>query len=179
MPVPVPPDPVEDLVRRAQDGDRAAFEGIYRLHAGGVYALCLRLAGDPSEATEIAQDAFIRAWQRLRGFRGDASLLSWLRRIAVNEFYQRRRSERRRHARVTPQAEPPDTAGLARPDPIARMDLEAALARLPEGAREVFVLFDIEGYSHEEIAGLVGIAPGTSKAHLHRARRLLRGMLER
>ena len=179
MPMPVPPDPVDDLVRRARDGDRAAFEGIYRLHAGRIYALCLRLAGDPVEATEVVQDAFIRAWQRLRSFRGDASLLSWLHRITVNEFYQRRRSERRRHARVTPLAEPPDAAGAAGADPAARMDLEQALARLPEGAREVFVLFDVEGYSHEEIAGMVGIAPGTSKAHLHRARRLLKGMLDR
>lgn len=178
MPMPVPPDPVDDLVRRAREGDRAAFEGIYRLHAGRVYALCLRLAGEAIQAEELVQDTFIRAWRRLRGFRGEASVGAWLHRIAVNEFYQHRRGERRRHARVLPLDEPPEAAGRGH-DPAARMDLEAALARLPDGAREVFVLFDIEGYSHAEIAGLVGIAPGTSKAHLHRARRLLRGMLQR
>ncbi len=177
--LPEPVQPLDDLVRRAQAGDRVAFEGLYRECAGRSYALCLRLTGNPSDALDLLQDTFIRAWERLDGYRGEAALSSWLHRLTVNAYYQQRRAERRRHARVMPAAEPPEGPGIPASDVPNRLDLEAAIGSLPDGAREVFVLYDIEGYTHEEIGRMVGIAVGTSKAHLHRARRLLRERLTR
>lgn len=174
----------DDLVARAQAGDQTAFRDLYRQHAGRVYALCLRLTGDTREADERTQDVFVRLWDKLRSFRGDSAFSSWLHRLAVNVVLSERRTTGRRERRVTPAddpaivvgaqqgAPPQDSAGLG-------IDLERAIAQLPDGAREVFVLFDIEGYGHGEIAQLVGIAEGTSKAQLFRARRLLREKLER
>jgi RNA polymerase sigma-70 factor (ECF subfamily) len=166
-----------DLVARAAGGDRAAFELIYHEQAGQVYALCLRLAGDAVKARDYTQDVFIRAWRELGSFRGEAALSSWLHRITVNVVLQDRRAEGRRLRRVETREELP---AVARGDHLGlRMDLEAAIARLPRGAREVFVLHDVEGYEHAEVAAALRIAVGTSKAHLHRARRLLREALER
>lgn len=172
--------PIDDLVRRAQAGEEAAFEALYRAHAGRVFALCLRLSGDRTRATELVQDVFVRCWERLRSFRGESAFGSWLYRLAVNLVWMANRGDRRREARVIPVEDPQvlerpgetSTAGLS-------VDLERAIGSLPDGAREVFVLFDIEGYHHEEIARMTGIAVGTSKAQLFRARRLLRGQLER
>jgi len=152
-----------DLIHRAQQGDRAAFEALYRAHVGRVYALCLRLTADAAQAEERTQDAFVRAWERLATFRGESAFSSWLYRLTVNEVLLGRRAEHRREQRIV-------TAG----DPAAR-----AVAALPSGAREVFVLHEVEGYRHEEIARLTGIAVGTSKAQLFRARRLLREALNR
>lgn len=167
---------VSDLVRRAQDGDRAAFKRLYEEHVGRVYALCLRLTADPEEAMERTQDVFVRLWRKLSSFRGDAAFSTWLHRLAVNVVLAERRASGRRE-RWT------DAAGLAgsRVEPAFRaglgVDLERAIAALPPGARTVFVLYDVEGYRHEEIARMSGIAPGTSKAQLHRARKLLREAL--
>ena len=170
-----------DLIHRAQRGDRAAFEALYRAHAGRVYALCLRLTADATQAEERTQDAFVRAWERLATFRGESAFSSWLYRLTVNEVLLGRRAERRREQRVVTTDDP---AALERPrgaDPAAgrALDLERAVAALPPGAREVFVLHDVEGYRHQEIAALAGIAVGTSKAQLFRARRLLREALNR
>jgi len=169
--------PVSALVRRAQAGDRAAFERLYQDHVGRIYALCLRLTGDPEEAMERTQDAFVRAWHGLGSFRGDAAFSTWLHRLAVNVVLTERRSIGRRERRVSaaaadvgPAYEPAPRAGLG-------VDLERAIAGLPPGARAVFVLYDVEGYGHQEIAQMTGIAAGTSKAQLHRARRLLREAL--
>ena len=168
------------MVRRAQAGDQAAFEGLYRESVGRVYALCLRLTGSAADAEERTQDVFVRAWQRLGSFRGESALSSWLHRLAVNVVLAERRATRRREQRVQPAENP---AALERSTGTATaglgIDLERAIAALPEGAREVFVLHDIEGYRHQEIAALAGIAEGTSKAQLFRARRLLREMLDR
>lgn len=168
---------VSDLVRRAQSGDRAAFQRLYEDHVGRVYALCLRLTGDPEEAMEHTQDAFVRAWGNLRSFRGEAAFSTWLHRLAVNVVLTDRRSAGRRERRIDaaaaesgPRVQPAPRAGLA-------VDLERAIAGLPPGARTVFVLYDVEGYRHEEIAEMTGIATGTSKAQLHRARKLLREAL--
>lgn len=169
---------VTDTVARAARGDRAAFEVIYRAEAGRVFALCLRLTGDRARAEEYTQDVFVRAWERLATFRGESALSSWLHRLAVNVVFQDRRAERRRHRRVEPGAEGLDAPARPR-EPGDRLDLERAIAALPPGARQVFVLHDIEGYGHAEIGELLGIAPGTSKAHLHRARRHLREALNR
>ena len=166
-----------DLVRRAREGDKSAFEQLYRLNVGRVYALCLRMAGDPVRAEELTQDVFVRAWEKMNTFRGDAAFASWLHRITLNIVYQRQRSERRRVARRERIA---GSSGPSNPrDSASAVDLERAIRRLPPGARSAFVLHDLEGYRHEEIAAMTGLAVGTLKSQLHRARRLLREALER
>jgi RNA polymerase sigma-70 factor (ECF subfamily) len=171
---------MSDLVRRAQDGDEEAFGALYRSHVGRVHALCLRLAGDAQAATELTQDVFVRAWEALPSFRGESALGSWLHRLAMNVFLGSRRARGRREKRVFGTAEP---QLLERPTDLSPagtgLDLERAIAGLPEGARMVFVLHDVEGYQHGEIARMAGIAEGTSKAQLFRARRLLREALNR
>jgi RNA polymerase sigma-70 factor (ECF subfamily) len=170
----------DDLIARAQAGDQIAFRDLYRLHAGRVYALCLRLTGESGAAAERTQDVFVRLWDKLGSFRGESAFSSWLHRLAVNVVLNERRTTGRRELRVMPSSDPAvlergggeSMVGLS-------IDLEQAIAALPEGAREVFVLYDIEGYGHAEIARLVGIAEGTSKAQLFRARRLLRESLSR
>jgi RNA polymerase sigma-70 factor (ECF subfamily) len=170
-----------ESVRRAQAGDVDAFEVLYRQHAGRVYALCLRLkGGDSSDATELMQDVFIRAWRRISTFRGDAAFGSWLHRLAVNTMLENARGERRRIARVLPMDDTSRLEGAARSSGVdLRMDMEEAVASLPQGARLAFVLHDVEGYQHQEIAAQLGVSVGTIKAQLHRARRLLRERLER
>ena len=169
-----------DVVRRAQEGDVAAFEQLYRENLNRVYALCLRLSGDGQRAEELTQDVFVRAWQRMGSFQGKSAFSTWLHRLAVNVVLGERRSEGIRIAKVfgTDDLEAYERPG--RPtDPGDRMDLERAIATLPPGARAVFVLHDVEGYKHEEIAEMHGSAVGTCKAQLHRARRLLREALGR
>jgi RNA polymerase sigma-70 factor, ECF subfamily len=170
-----------DSIRRAQVGDVDAFELLYREHAGRIYALCLRLkAGDSTDATELMQDVFIRAWRRLATFHGDSAFSSWLHRLAVNTMLENARSDNRRIARVLPMDDTSRLAGAARSSGIdLKMDMEAAIASLPKGARLAFVLHDVEGYQHQEIAEQLGVSIGTVKAQLHRARRLLRERLER
>jgi RNA polymerase sigma-70 factor (ECF subfamily) len=166
------------LVERARRGDVDAFEQLYRLHAGRVYALCLRLAADPVVARELTQDTFVKAWEALPRFRADASLSTWLHRIAVNAMLERRRGETRRAARVSladdeDEAEM-DVAGIVlAPDVATAIDLERAIAALPPGVRRAFVLHDVEGFTHEEIATMTGLAAGTLRAQLYRARQLL------
>jgi RNA polymerase sigma-70 factor (ECF subfamily) len=170
-----------DYIRRAQSGDVDAFELIYREHSGRIYALCLRLkAGDSSDATELMQDVFIRAWRRLSTFRGDCAFSSWLHRLAVNTMLENARSDGRRVARVLPMDDTSRLAGAARSSGVElKMDMEKAIASLPKGARLAFVLHDVEGYQHQEIAEQLSVSVGTVKAQLHRARRLLRERLER
>jgi len=155
------------------------FAGLYRAHVGRVYALCLRMAGDPAEATELTQDVFVRAWERLASFRGESAIGTWLHRLAVNVVLERLRADHRRLARVEPASDWLDGSGAASPPDavLDRIDLDAALPRLAEGARVVFVLHDVEGYDHAEIARLTGLAPGTIRTQLHRARRHLARLL--
>jgi RNA polymerase sigma-70 factor (ECF subfamily) len=173
---------VNETVRRAQQGDHTAFRTLYQTHVGRVYALCLRLAGNASEAEEHAQDVFVRVWERLGTFRGDSAFSTWLHRLTVNEVLGARRTAGRRTARVTLAADPADLELAPAPptsgEPLSD-DLTQAIGRLPEGARTVFVLHDVEAYQHDEIAAMLDIAEGTSKAQLFRARRLLREMLGR
>jgi len=173
--------PTESLlsdVRAAQSGDVAAFERLYRAHVGRIYALCLRLCADRARAEHLTQDAFVRAWERLASFRGDSAFPGWLRQVAVNVVMADMRATSRRTRRVmsTDDDEVLESASTTRHDGD-RLDLERAIAKLPEAARTVFVLHDVEGYAHEEIAALVGIAEGTSKAHLHTARGKLKEVL--
>jgi len=167
------------LVRRAQQGDSAAFDAIYALTAGRVFAVCLRLCADREMAERLVQDAFVAAWQRLSTFRGESRFTSWLHRIAVNAVLQDRRSSMRREARVALADDCVLDAAPARRDTVdAHIDLERAIASLPPGARTALVLHDIEGYTHQEIGEMTGVAAGTVKAQLHRARRLLQQRLE-
>jgi RNA polymerase sigma-70 factor (ECF subfamily) len=160
------------FVSSAQEGDFSAFEALYKRDVGRTYALCLRMTADPALAEELTQVTFIRAWSKLRTFRGDSRFATWLRRLTINVVLADRRGRKL--------AEQVETEHLAPAlDPGAAIDLESAIAKLPAGARTIFVLHDIEGYRHEEIAGMLGVASGTSKAQLHRARRLLREALER
>lgn len=169
-------------VERARGGDVAAFEELYRRHAGRVYALCLRMCGNAAEAEERTQDAFVRAWEKLDSFRGRSAFSSWLHRLTVNVVLGCWRRQGRRRERVVPfdEAAGPEAPEAAAPAPPAgaAVDLERAIAALPAGARTVFVLYDVEGYQHQEIAELTGLAVGTCKAQLHRARQLLRKALE-
>lgn len=173
--------PLPATVREAQDGSVTAFERLYRENVDRVYALCLRLSADPVRAEELTQDVFVRAWEKLGTFRGDSAFSTWLHRLAVNVVLGTRRSDGRRDDRVVLAEDLTafEDAGSGSADPGLRMDLEAAMASLPEGTRTVFVMHEVEGYTHEEIARLTGRAEGTCKALLHRARNLLRERLER
>ena len=168
-----------EVVRRAQSGDVDAFESLYRQHSGRIFALCLRLSGgEVSEATELMQDVFIKAWRRLASFRGDSAFYSWLHRLAVNTMLENARGDRRRIARVLPMEDMSALPGAALSSGVdVRMEMEEAIASLPRGARLAFVLHDVEGYQHQEIAEQLRISVGTVKAQLHRARRLLRDRL--
>jgi RNA polymerase sigma-70 factor (ECF subfamily) len=167
------------LAARTQRGDVDAFEALYKAHAGRVYALCLRLTADQAHARELTQDVFVKAWEALPEFRGDASITTWLHRIAVNAMLMERRSDQRREARVSLADDDTDDASLSQQgstapaDVATAIDLERAVASLPPGVRRAFVLHDVEGYSHDEIAGMTGLAAGTIRAQLHRARQLL------
>ena len=169
-------------VALAVAGDRQAFERLYRGHVNRVFALCVRMIGDRSSAEELTQDVFVRAWQKLSLFRGDSAFGTWLHRLAVNVVLNARKSEGRQRQRFeTKDDDEQNEFAVAAPTPTpgVAMDLEAAIALLPPGARRVFVLHDVEGYKHEEIAVTLGITAGGSKAQLHRARLLLREALDR
>lgn len=174
----VGPDAEGGLVARARAREVAAFETLYRDHVGRIHALCRRLAGSHALAEDCTQETFVQAWKALPGFRGDSAFGSWLHRIAVNVVLGHQRGELRRSAWVREGGDDAlDVVAAPTANPDTALDLDRAIAELPPGARQVFVLFDVEGCSHEEIAALTGLAVGTSKAHLHRARRLLRARL--
>lgn len=170
---------VPAAVRTADESRAARLERLYRDHADRIYGLCLRMCRDSVRATELAQDVFVRAWEQLDRLRPDSDAGAWLWRLATNVVLNEMRSDRRRLARVAPVAEPGllERAELGTPLPVRRLSLDAAIARLPERAREVFVLHDVEGFAHAEVAEMLGVAEGTVRAHLHRARSLMRGML--
>jgi RNA polymerase sigma-70 factor (ECF subfamily) len=167
----------DDVVARAQRGDVDAFETVYKMHVPAVYLLCRRMLGDEREARELVQDVFVRAWERLTTFKGQSSFATWLHRLAVNVVLEHLRRTKRDAARLTGDDAFAEFHGHGI-NSDARLDLDSALARLPDGARHVFVLHDIHGYSHDEIAELTGIAAGTARAQLFRARRALMRILE-
>jgi RNA polymerase sigma-70 factor, ECF subfamily len=167
-----------ELVRAARAGDVAAFERLYRATVGRVYGLCLRMTGNAALAEELTQDVFVRAWRRLATFRGESAFATWLTRLAVHVVVSERRTRRTRDARFQLAGDLEELAGAApAARPGAALDLARAVAALPPQARRVFVLHDVEGWGHAEIAHRTGLAVGTCKAHLHRARRLLREVL--
>jgi RNA polymerase sigma-70 factor (ECF subfamily) len=167
-------------VELAASGDASAFERLYRAHVARVHSLVRRML-DADEADDLTQDIFIRAWQKLSTFRGESAFGTWLHRLAVNVVLARRTTVGKERGRFVNEPEVAASAGPApAPAPIDEaVDFEEALARLPNGARQVFVLHDVEGYRHEEIARMLGVVPGTSKSQLHHARMALRRYLDR
>ncbi len=164
-------------IARAQRSDAQAFESLYRLHVDRVYGLCLRMTGNVSEAEDCTQEAFIQVWNQLAKFRGDSAFATWIHRIAVNAVLGRMRKSRREQDRIQVATEA-STSPASVGDTANLQDLSDAVDRLPQGARHVFVLYAVYGYSHEEAGNMLGIATGTSKAQLHRARRLLAQQLK-
>ena len=171
----------QELVDLARTGDLSAFESLYRMHRDRIHGLIWRLCGgDHGLAEDLLQEAFVRAWQKLESFRGDSRFGTWLHRLSANVALSDRRARVRRARLEMPMDELAERTAVGASDVSAalKQDLEQAIARLPQRARSVLVLYDIEGYSHSEIAGMMGMAEGSSKAQLHRARKLLREALE-
>jgi len=168
-------------VDKARNGDRLAFEQLYRSHCDRIYALCWRMCGgDRALAEDMVQEAFVRAWNKLDQFRGDSKFGTWLHRLAVNVVLSDRRIRVKRLQREQTFSDDIERVQIGDRDVFAglRKDLEAAIAGLPERARTVLILYDIEGYQHDEIAGMTGMAIGSSKAQLHRARKLVREIMK-
>ena len=172
-------EPSQEDVRLASHGDVRAFERLYRAHVDRIHSLARRMVGD-EDADDLTQEIFVKAWDKLDTFRGEAAFGTWLYRLGINLMSTYRVARSRRPTWLTADEEPrEDFAVAGAAIDWSSIDLDAALATLPEGARKVFVLHDVEGYRHEEIGEIMGIAPGTSKSQLHRARMLLRERLSR
>ena len=177
------PAPQDDAARAAR-GDRRAFERLYRANVDRVFSLCARMVADRARAEELTQDVFVRVWEKLGQFRGESAFSTWIHRLAVNVVLNDRKSARRHDSRIDSGIEDVDTLPHRRTrgvdsdaSPGLSMDLASAIDALPPGARNVFVLHDVEGYTHEEIGGMLGVTSGGCKAQLHRARMLLREAL--
>ncbi len=168
-------------VTLAAGGDRQAFERLYRTHVNRVYSLCARMSGSRTKGEELTQDVFVRTWEKLPQFRGESAFSTWLHRLAVNVVVNARKVDGKHAARMDDGGADIEglNEGTGAPPHAERMDLDEAIGRLPPGARRIFVLHDVEGYKHDEIAEIFGITAGGSKAQLHRARLLLREALER
>ena len=170
------------LVERCRTGDLGAFEEIYRAHSGRLYSLALRMVGNAADAEDLLQEIFLSAHRKLEGYRGEAALGTWLYRLATNQCLDYLRSRAAKTSQVTGTID--DEIGLSdvgsrniAERTVAKMDLERALAQLPDGARAAFVLHDVEGLEHREVAQALGVAEGTSKSQVHKARLKLRALL--
>ena len=171
-----------ELARRCREGDAAAFEALYRAHAGRIFGLLTRMTGSAQDAEDLLQDVFVHAHRKLDSFRGESSLGTWLYRLAVNQCLDHLRGRQVRMARATDSLDAEDAAEPAASAPalpvaIARIDLERAIAHLPDGCRAAFVLHDVEGLDHREVGAALGISEGTSKSQVHKARMKLRVLL--
>jgi RNA polymerase sigma-70 factor (ECF subfamily) len=169
-------------VALAAAGDRRAFERLYRTHVDRVFSICARMVNDRTRAEELTQDVFVRVWNKLGQFRGQSTFGTWLHRLAVNVVLNERKTDRRRMNRVEEVEDfdhVVDASSMSDVSPGLAIDLEAAIKLLPPGARRVFVLHDVEGFTHEEIGHMLGVTSGGTKAQLHRARLLLRKALQR
>ena len=174
--------PDNELARQAAEGDAAAFEELYRRHFRRIYALCLRMLGNPAEAEDMTQEVFTHLYNKIGSFRGESAFTTWLHRLTVNQvlMYFRRRNSRPED--LTQEGETPIQIVRGTENPlkmpiIDRIALENAIAQLPPGYRTVFVLHDVEGHEHGEIASIMGISEGTSKSQLHKARLKLRSLI--
>ena len=171
-----------ELARRCQDGDAAAFEELYRTHAGRLYSLLVRMAGSQVEAEDLLQDVFLHAYRKMASFRGDSTLGTWLYRLTVNHCLDVLRGRRTKMQRATDSLDDdasvePAAAMPMVPTAVSRLDLDRAIAKLPGGCRAAFVLHDVEGFEHHEVARMLGVSQGTSKSQVHKARMKLRALL--
>jgi RNA polymerase sigma-70 factor (ECF subfamily) len=170
------------LVERCRRGDLGAFEELYRAQAGKLFSLAARMVGNPADAEDLLQEIFLSAHRKLDGFRGESALGTWLYRLATNHCldYLRSRAARTNQLTSTLDDEPgtyvAGSRGLAE-QTVTKMDLERAMAQLPDGCRAAFVLHDVQGLEHKEVAEALGIAEGTSKSQVHKARLRLRALL--
>ncbi len=175
-----------EAIERAKQGDAEAFEVLYNLHKRRVYSLCLRMTANTAEAEDLAQEAFLQLFRKIGTFRGESAFSTWLHRMAVNVVLMRLR---KKGLPVVPLEDTPETEEeapkkeLGAPDAVLagsidRLQLERAIAALPPGYRMIFVLHDVEGYEHNEIAGIAGCSIGNSKSQLHKARMKLRELLK-
>jgi RNA polymerase sigma-70 factor (ECF subfamily) len=177
-----------EAIRLAQAGDAAAFEFLYELHSRRVYALCLRMVSNPSDAEDLAQEAFLQLFRKIATFRGESAFSTWLHRMTVNVVLMRLRKKALPVASLEETTEPDEDGGGPRKDigapdlrlsgAVDRVNLERSIDRLPPGYRTVFVLHDVQGYEHNEIAGIMGCSVGNSKSQLHKARTRLRDLLQ-
>src|SRR6266404_6722048 len=177
-----------EIVQLAQQGDAAAFEHLYKQHSRHVYALCLRMVGNASEAEDLTQDAFLQLFRKIGGFRGESAFSTWLHRLAVNVVLMKLRKKTLPETSLEETTDPDDESSgprreIGAPDllltgSIDRVHLERAIEQLPPGYKQVFVLHDIQGFEHNEIAGLMGCSIGNSKSQLHKARMRLRELLQ-
>ena len=175
-----PEEASPDLIAQAKSGNKDAFEDIYRIHVGRVYGVCLRILGDRSRAEDVTQQVFIRSWVKLASFRGESSFGSWIHRIAVNvALNELKTSVSMQNRNLFLDDIKTESAYQGSHSQETQIDLENAIAALPPGARAVFVLHEIEGFNHEDIAKKLDLAIGTCKAQLSRARKLLREALKR
>ena len=170
-----------ELLARCRAGEVDAFEMLYRQHAGRIFALASRLAGSVDQGEDLLQEIFLQAYRKLDSFKGEAALGTWLYRLAVNHCLDFVRSRHARNSKVTDTLDDERSfePTAVRETPVPRIDLERAIARLPEGCREAFVLHDVEGFDHKEVGKLLGIAEGTSKSQVFKARTKLRAWLRR
>jgi RNA polymerase sigma-70 factor, ECF subfamily len=176
-----------EAIRRAQQGDAEAFERIYRLHNRRVYALCLRMVGNTAEAEDLTQEAFLQLFRKIGTFRGESAFSTWLHRLAVNVVLMRLRKKTLAQTSLEEVTEPDEDVGGPRKDiggpdlrlsgSVDRVNLERAVEQLPPGYRSVFVLHDVQGYEHNEIATIMNCSIGNSKSQLHKARMRLRELL--
>jgi RNA polymerase sigma-70 factor, ECF subfamily len=171
-----------ELARRCQKGDGQAFEELYRRHSGRLYNLVYRMVGSVHEADDLLQEVFLHVHRKLGSFRGDSSLATWLYRLGMNHCLDYLRGRQAKMGRATDSLDAEGMAEPVAPDPvvpvaISRMDLERAIARLPEGCRAAFLLHDVEGFDHREVARILGVSEGTSKSQVHKARMRLRWLL--
>jgi len=177
-----------ETIRLAQAGDAAAFEFLYQLHGRRVYALCLRMVGNPSDAEDLMQEAFLQLFRKIGTFRGESAFSTWLHRMTVNVVLMRLRKKSLPVASLEEMTEPDEEMGGPRKDigaadlrlsgAVDRVNLERSVDRLPPGYRTVFVLHDVQGFEHNEIANIMGCSVGNSKSQLHKARTRLRQLLQ-
>jgi RNA polymerase sigma-70 factor (ECF subfamily) len=168
-----------DLVARCQAGDVDAFADLYARHSARIFSLAARMAGSPETGEDLLQEIFLQAYRKIGGFKGDAAVGTWLYRLALNHCLDFVRSRQAKMDKATDAIDDEDRTPIAarRESPVERLDLERAIRQLPEGCRAVFVLHDVEGYEHREIAAMLGIAEGTSKSQVFKARMKLRALL--
>jgi RNA polymerase sigma-70 factor, ECF subfamily len=173
-----------ELTQSASKGDMAAFEEIYQRHHRRVYSICLRMLQNAHEAEDLTQDVFIQLYRKIGSFRGDSAFTTWLHRMTVNQVLMHFRKRNVKFEKVTEEGETPDqiVAGTSNPDKMPIVDkiaLQNAIEQLPDGYKNVFVLHDVEGFEHEEVAKILGCSVGTSKSQLHKARLKLRKLLKK